>query len=155
MILSNLDKTFIHFARNEASRSLNKGRKCGCIIRPLFADDFGSLVGGTNNFPQGVARMAERVDLPACYQFTEHAERAAVYQAAHLGIKLAGSTVYLTWYPCADCARALVAVGVVRLVAVEPDWSEEQYGFHAARAIMAGNVRVDFYKPEDVPYVTE
>lgn len=96
--------------------------------------------------------MAERIGRPACYQFTEHAERAAIYQAARTGTKLAGSTVYLTWYPCADCARALVAVGVDRLVAVEPDWKETMYGFYEARAIMEGNIHVDFYKPEDVPY---
>jgi dCMP deaminase len=82
---------------------------------------------------------------PLKYAYTEHAERTAIYKAAAAGIELSGGTMYLTWYPCADCARAIVLSEIKRLVCFEPDWSEERYGFNDARQILSeGGVLVEF-----------
>ena len=33
-----------------------------------------------------------------------------------MGVALKGSTIYVTHVPCADCARAIIQVGITRVV---------------------------------------
>lgn len=87
-----------------------------------------SAFGGVANnaWPLGVWGTWER---PAKYLYVEHAERAAIYQAARYGVPLVGGTMYCTWAACADCARAIISCGIVRLIVLAggetPDrWSE-------------------------------
>jgi dCMP deaminase len=72
--------------------------------------------------------IGARHERPAKYSWTEHAERNAIYNAARLGISIQGCTAYINWFPCIDCARALVQVGISRLVALEPDREDEKWG---------------------------
>lgn len=51
------------------------------------------------------------------YYNIEHAEREAINDARDKGHSAIGSTMYTTLFPCADCARAIIAAGVARLVA--------------------------------------
>lgn len=134
------------FAKNSPDTS----RKTGCAIDR--ASEYGQpcpLIYGCNMFPDGVHVTPGRLERPAKYAYTEHAERNAIYLAASRGWKLYGSTMYLSWFPCADCARAIVQSGIKRLVAVEPDWSEARYGFEDARLILLeGGVQIDFIPKE-------
>lgn len=139
-MISRLDHVYLIRAEVEALVSMDPSRKTGCFIINRNV-----AVAGCNSFPQGVEVTEERMQRPAKYTFTEHAERNAIYFAAKYGDKLQGGTAYLTWYPCADCARALVQVGIIRLVCYEPNWNETQYGFEAARVILEeGGICVDF-----------
>ena len=72
--------------------------------------------------------VAERHERPAKYSWTEHAERNAIYNAAKLGIGLDGCTAYVNWFPCIDCARAIVQAGVLRLVGLQPDHADVRWG---------------------------
>lgn len=135
------DFRLLKAAQREATKSQDPSRKTGCVI----ASDGQALVWAHNAFPSGVAATAERMQRPAKYEFTEHAERNAIYIMARAGARTVGCTAYLTWYPCAPCARALVECGISRLVCYEPDWTEEQYGFQYARDILLeGGVIVEF-----------
>lgn len=65
------------------------------------------------------------------YHLIEHAERAAIFKALTSGVELEGSTLYGTRFPCSDCARAMVWVGIKRAVfatgyAGEARWLESQ-----------------------------
>jgi dCMP deaminase len=42
----------------------------------------------------------------------EHAERNAIYNAARVGIAVAGCTIYINRFPCSDCARAIIQSGI-------------------------------------------
>jgi len=57
---------------------------------------------------------------PAKYRWTEHAERNAIFSAARMGVSIVGATMYLPWFPCAECARAIVQSGIGALVAYQP-----------------------------------
>jgi dCMP deaminase len=50
------------------------------------------------------------------YFVLEHAERNAINAARDKKISLNGATMYSSLFPCADCARAIVAAGVRRFV---------------------------------------
>lgn len=49
---------------------------------------------------------------------TIHAEENAILQAAEYGISVRGGTVYCKMTPCFNCARMMVQVGIVRVVAL-------------------------------------
>jgi len=49
-----------------------------------------------------------------------HAEMAAIIDAAHRGVEVVGSTLFVTTFPCHHCARHVVAAGVGRVVYVAP-----------------------------------
>jgi len=49
-----------------------------------------------------------------------HAEMAAITDAARRGISLKGSTLFVTTYPCHECARHIIAAGIERVVFIEP-----------------------------------
>lgn len=49
-----------------------------------------------------------------------HAEMSALADAARLGRSTANSTIYVTTFPCHNCAKHLIAAGVKRIVYIEP-----------------------------------
>lgn len=101
-----------------ANWSKDKSTKVGAVI----VDDRNNLIAlGWNGFPRGINdEIEERHTRPTKYDFTEHAERNAIYNAAANGVKLLGCTLYLTWFPCADCARGIIQSGIKTVVCYEP-----------------------------------
>lgn len=74
-----------------------------------------TLLGiGCNTFPRGVEITGERLQRPLKYDFTEHAERNAIFDA---GSHCEGATMYALWAICADCARSVIQSGISELVA--------------------------------------
>ncbi len=49
-----------------------------------------------------------------------HAEMNAITDAARLGRRTAGGTLYCTTFPCHNCAKHIVAAGISRVVFIEP-----------------------------------
>lgn len=128
-------------ARLVAQRSPDTSRKTGVVIFTKGE----VLLSACNEFPFLVNVTPERLERPAKYLYTEHAERNAIYTAARAGIQLRGSRFWIPWFPCVECARAIVQVGAVELTCTEPDWSEERYNFRDAQAILnEGGVIVTF-----------
>jgi len=74
------------------------------------------IASGFNCFPRGVSLNADQLERPKKYSFMEHAERSAIFAAARHGEKTEGSTLYCPWYACADCARAIIEAGIVRVI---------------------------------------
>ena len=44
-----------------------------------------------------------------------------------IGVSLDGCRIYIPWFPCADCARAIIQSGIKEMIAVEPDWADSQW----------------------------
>lgn len=127
------DRRFFALAEHVGSWSKDRSRRVGCVI---VDRDRGVRAIGYNGFPRGVNESPEaRHARPAKYLWTEHAERNAIYQAARIGVPLAGCSMYLPWFPCMDCARAIVQAGIERLVAFEPDLGDAQWGEHFRAAL--------------------
>jgi deoxycytidylate deaminase len=49
-----------------------------------------------------------------------HAELSALVDAASRGVPVAGCTMYVTTFPCHECARNIIAAGIARVVYIEP-----------------------------------
>ncbi len=119
------DVRMLEMATMVASWSKDKSRKTGCIITGPNREIRST---GYNGFPRGVVDSTPaRHVRPAKYLWTEHAERNAIYNAARCGTPLDGCTIYLPWYPCAECARAIIQCGITTVVGVEPDWNDPKY----------------------------
>ena len=69
-----------------------------------------------NEFPRGVSYSEERWLRPIKYAYIEHAERNCLFRAAAAGLCTAGMTMVCPWAACADCARAIIQCGIVRLI---------------------------------------
>lgn len=124
--MTDWNERFVELARFIAGWSKDRSRKVGAVITGFNKE---ILSVGYNGFPRGVDDNVEaRHERPAKYAWTEHAERNAIYNAARTGVKLEGATIYLPWYPCMDCARAIVQVGINDVVAVAPDWNDPKFG---------------------------
>jgi len=100
-------------ARMVGSWSKDPSTKVGCVV---VNDDRVVLSTGYNGLPRGVIDDPDRMERPAKYLWTSHAEENAIAQAALVGARLAGATAYVTHRPCARCARSLIQAGVARLV---------------------------------------
>jgi dCMP deaminase len=136
------NKDFIKIAERYAEASPDPSRKTGCVLTRFMIGKEWMMHYGINTFPSGVTPRLER---PEKYTFIEHAERNAIYKCARSGTPIEGATIYLTWFPCVECARAIVCAGIKKLVGYEPDWEEQRYGFIEARTILQeGGVEIVF-----------
>lgn len=108
------DEYFMDIADVVATRSKDRSTKLGCVIVGP-GNEIRST--GYNSFPRGIDDNVQcRHERPEKYLWTEHAERNAIYAAAKVGTPLDGCRIYLPWFPCMDCARALVQVGIVEVI---------------------------------------
>ena len=99
------DERFMEMARTIAGWSKDRSRKVGCVIVGPGKEIRAS---GYNGFPRDVNDDVEaRHQRPAKYRWTEHAERNAIYNAARSGVSTMGCVIYLPWFPCMDCSRAI------------------------------------------------
>jgi dCMP deaminase len=144
----NWDRRFLALAQHVAEWSVDPTTKVGCVIVGPTKE---VRVLGYNGLPREVETTVGRLERPVKYVWIEHAERNAIYAAARTGIALDGCRMYLSWFPCIECARAVVQAGIRELVAIEPDWTSQPWGpqFVKARGLLSeGNVSVQFLTPD-------
>lgn len=106
-------KYFMGFARHAATKSKDPTTKVGCVV---VGPDGEIRSTGYNGIPRGVEDRPERMERPAKYLWTSHAEENAVAHAARVGVSLKGCTAYVTHHPCSRCARMLIQAGITTLV---------------------------------------
>lgn len=142
----NWDNYFKDLVAVIASKSKDRSTKVGCVI---VGPDNEIRATGFNGFPRNINDDEEdRHQRPEKYFWTEHAERNAIFAAARVGTPTAGCRLYLTWFPCMDCARAIIQAGIVEIIANEPDHNDKQWGeqFKKVYILLAeGQVKVRFY----------
>jgi dCMP deaminase len=147
---TNWDRRFMELARHIATWSKDRSTKVGVVIVGLDND---VRATGYNGFPRGIDDDVEdRHDRPHKYRWTEHAERNAIYNAARAGVPLAGCRMYLPWFPCMDCARAIVQSGIDELVALEPDVTHATWGedfLYALELLTEAGVKVRWFAEEE------
>lgn len=73
----------------------------------------------STHFREGeVGLIPERWERPAKYEWVEHAERNAVYNAARIGVSLLGCRAYLNWEPrpCVECCKGFIQAGIIEVI---------------------------------------
>lgn len=156
--MADWDRRFLELATFIGAWSKDRSTQVGCVVVGP-SNEIRAL--GYNGFPRGVDDSADhRHERPLKYRWTEHAERNAIYNALLSCTSLKGCRMYLPWFPCMDCARAIVQVGIAQLIAMEPDLSDGKWGedFKEALELFAeAGVKVRYYgvmsghRPTQVP----
>ena len=118
MKINDWDMYFLNLCEAVALKSKDPSTQLGAVIVGKHHE---ILSTGFNGFPRGVMDLDDRYQTRSIkYKYVEHAERNAIYNAARHGIALDGSTLYCKWFPCCDCARAIIQSGISRIVIGTP-----------------------------------
>lgn len=72
-----------------------------------------------------------------------HAEREGISEAARNGTPLDGTTMYISKFPCRDCARSVIAAGVKRVV-----FEKDSYGLPDAQIFVENGVELNRVKTD-------
>lgn len=114
-------------ARDFANRhSKDCSTKVGAVF--LKPKKFTILASGFNGLPRGIEDTPERWTRPEKYQWVEHAERNCIYNAASSGPPLGGSIAVVTLFPCVDCTRAMIQIGISLLVTTKTNEAAKRWG---------------------------
>lgn len=156
MPLSAVDRRMIAQAHEVRKRSHDPHRQVGVVITVE-----GEVVSsGANEAPPSLGLNPEDshrsiiADPDWKYYVLEHAERNAIFDAWMAGRSLGGATMYGTLFPCADCARAIAAASIGRLVVPRPGFTATrdqkwlQHYRYAEEILRLAGVTVDFFEPE-------
>lgn len=129
------------------SKWAHKGTGVGAVARDSVSRAV--LETGYNGIPRGVKDYSNRMEKgnPDRYLFTAHAEENLVAHAARK--VLAGSTVTVTHFCCAPCARMLINSGVARVEYGPGTTSMDPRTFEVAR-IMFMEAGVELVDLSDV-----
>lgn len=108
------DQLFFTQAVLYANRSVDPSSQVGAVIVtidnvPVSAGYNGPVRGTDLSDPENIALMNKRPDK---YQFVEHGERNAIYNALRQSRSVQACTLYVTAFPCADCCRAICQSGI-------------------------------------------
>lgn len=107
-------RRFMEVAELVATWSKDPSTKVGAVVvgadREIRSTGYNGVVRGVDD------DIPERFERPTKYDFFEHAERNAVYNACLIGASLKGCVIYVTSMPCPDCARAIIQSGIKMVV---------------------------------------
>ena len=121
------DERFLRLAKHIATWSKDESTQVGCIIttpdRRIISTGYNGLPRGCDDNPESFPeRHIRPADGGQKYSWYEHAERNAMYNAAHEGITVNQCVAFVTSScPCVDCARALIQSGIARVVWENPN----------------------------------
>jgi len=114
------DQRFFDLAKHVAEWSKDPNTKVGAVI----VNDLRQVVSiGYNGFPRGVQDNPGRYENRECkHAFVVHAERNALDNAF---TEVRGTTMYVTHFPCNECAKGILQKGVKRIFTPNPDPTKE------------------------------
>lgn len=148
--LSKWDTRFLRIAEEVRLWSKDPGTKVGCVL----VNDRRILSTGYNGFPTSISDDLERyIDRDFKLSITVHAEKNAILNAAKNGTKVEGSTLYVTFPPCSQCASAVIQAGVAQVVCPDPATAPERWrsNFIAANNLFyEAGVKVLYYSDADL-----
>ncbi|MBQ8085182.1 MAG: dCMP deaminase family protein [Lachnospiraceae bacterium] len=144
----NWDQYFMSVARISAERSKDPNT---CVGACLVGVDNRIISTGYNGFPRGCSddeypwdREAES-ELGTKYMYCVHAELNAILNGT--GRDMKNARLYTTLFPCNECAKAIIQVGISEVIYLENKYAKE--GFVIASMRMLDSAGVIYRKYEE------
>lgn len=135
------DDYFMGLAHLSAMRSKDPSTQVGACIVNLDK----RVVGiGYNGFPTGINddefpwEPSEQYD-HSKYAYVVHAELNAILNATQ---KLDGCTIYVSLFPCNECAKAIIQSGIKRLVYEDDKYADTPAVIASKRLLTAAKVEL-------------
>ena len=140
------DEYFIGIAYLSAMRSKDPGTQVGaCIVSQ--ANKILSM--GYNGFPMGCDddefpwnREGELYD--SKYAYVTHSELNAILN--YRGGSLEGTKLYVTLFPCNECAKAIIQAGIKELVYADDKYGGTPANLASRRMLKAAGVKMTPYQ---------
>lgn len=141
------DEYFMGIALLSAERSKDPNTSVGaCIV----SDDNKILSVGYNGMPIGCSDDEypwgrEGAPLDTKYLYVCHAEMNAILN--YTGTHMRGSKVYVTLFPCNECAKALIQKGIKEVVYMLDKYADQDTVIASKRMFDSAGVTYRAYQP--------
>ena len=141
------DEYFMGVSLLAAERSKDPSTQVGaCIV----SDDNRILSTGYNGFPQGCSDDDFPWNRDATvgetkYNFVVHAELNAILNAG--GRSLVGSRIFVSLFPCHECAKAIIQSGVKEVVYLSDKYNGTESDNASKRMLNSAGVKLTKIKP--------
>jgi dCMP deaminase len=138
------DEYFMGVSYLSAQRSKDPSTQVGaCIV----SNDNKILSMGYNGFPNGVSDdefpwEREGEELQTKYPYVTHSELNAILN--YRGGSLEGTKLYVSLFPCNECAKAIIQAGIKTVVYADDKYDGTPANVAAKRLFNAAGVR--YYK---------
>lgn len=133
------DEYFMGIAMLAAMRSKDPNTQVGaCIVN----DDNIIVSTGYNGMPKGCSDDEypwERAGENTKYPFVVHAELNAILNSG--GRDVRGSRVYVTLFPCNECAKAIIQSGIKEIIYRSDKYSDSMATLAAKRMLDSAGVK--------------
>ena len=141
------DEYFMGVSKLSGMRSKDPNTQVGaCIV----SDDNKILSMGYNGFPKGCSddefpweRQGDELDTK--YPFVTHSELNAILN--YRGGSLEGTKLYVSLFPCNECAKAIIQAGIKTVVYADDKYDGTPMNVAAKRLFNAAGVRYYKYVP--------
>ena len=138
------DEYFMGVAALSAMRSKDPNTQVGaCIVSP----EHKILSMGYNGFPLGCSDDEftwEREGEDNKYFYSTHSELNAILN--YRGGSLEGATIYVTLFPCNECAKAIIQSGIRTLVYDSDKYADTAMVKASKKMLKAAGVQIIPYK---------
>ena len=141
----NWEEYFMGIALLSAKRSKDPSTQVGaCIV-----DEDNKVVSiGYNGMPRGLDESQltwdKGEDLHNKYLYVCHAEFNAILNIRN-GSSLKGCTVYVTLFPCNECAKAIIQTGIKRIVYLSDKYGDSVSTRASKKLFKLAGVEVEEY----------
>ena len=138
------DEYFMGIAKLSALRSKDPNTQVGaCIVSP----EHKILSMGYNGFPIGCSDddfSWSREGEDNKYLYTTHSELNAILN--YRGGSLDGTTIYVTLFPCNECAKAIIQCGIRKVVYDSDKYADTAGTMASKRMFEAAGVECEHYQ---------
>ncbi|MGN0240668.1 MAG: deoxycytidylate deaminase [Candidatus Weimeria sp.] len=149
------DEYFMGVAELSAMRSKDPHTQVGCCI---VSQDHKILSMGYNGFPRGCSDdefpwKREGPPLENKYFYTTHSELNAILN--YRGGSLEGSSLYVTLFPCNECAKAIIQAGIKEIVYDSDKYENEPSTIASKKMLSSAGVKFRKYKRSNRELIIE
>lgn len=143
----NWDEYFMGVAKLASLRSKDPNSQVGaCIVNP----ENKILSMGYNGFPIGCSDdefpwAREGDTLNTKYAYVTHSELNAILN--YRGGSLEGCKIYVTLFPCNECAKAIIQAGIKTVIYADNKYDGTPSVEASKRLMTAAGVKFELYKP--------
>lgn len=141
------DEYFMGVALLSGRRSKDPNTQVGCCI---VSEDNRILSMGYNGFPRGCSddefpweRDGED-PLEMKYVYSTHSELNAILN--YTGGSLKGSKLYVSLFPCNECAKAIIQAGITEVIYADDKYADTPAVIASKRMMSAAGVGMRFYE---------
>lgn len=145
---------YMNIAVQVSLRSTCTRRKVGAVI----VKDNRILGTGYNGAPKGIPNCCD--DTSRCYRtihnipsgtkldlcYAVHAEMNALFNAVNAGCDLANSEIYVTTFPCSNCAKQIIQAGISKIYFIDKYTNEFTLGMLKEAGIETISMNGDVYR---------